>query len=67
MYNQYKLSSQAIVTNIWYPIHCFTTAKAGTHIVVISYNVFLQMVSHLLTDIGISHFLIDWEAFLSDG
>jgi hypothetical protein len=32
---------------------CLTAAKAGAHIVMIPYGDYLQMVNHLLTDIGL--------------
>jgi transaldolase len=66
VYNQYKLATQTIAINIQDPLHCLTAAKAGAHIVEIPTNVFLQMVNHQLTDIGICHFLSDWEVFLND-
>lgn len=66
MYNQFKLATQAIAINIKHSLHCHTAAKAGAHIVKIPNNVFLQMVNHPLTDIGINRFLSSWEAFLND-
>jgi transaldolase len=55
VYNQDKLLTQAVYAIIHNP-HCLTAAKAGAHIVVIPYVVFLQMVNHPLIDIGIKPF-----------
>jgi transaldolase len=36
-------------------------AKAGAHIATVPYNVLIQMISHPLTDIGVSRFMSDWK------
>lgn len=61
IYTHYKLSTQVIAASIRHPLHCVTAAKAGAHIATIPYNVLMQMISHPLTDIGISRFMNDWK------
>jgi transaldolase len=61
IYTHYKLSTQVIAASIRHPLHCVTAAKAGAHIATIPYNVLMQMISHPLTDIGISRFISDWK------
>ena len=55
VYNQDKLLTQAVCAGIHNP-QFPNAAKAGAHIVVIPYVVFLQMVNHPLIDIGIKPF-----------
>ena len=52
VYNQGKLLTQAVCAGVHNP-QFLKAAKAGAHIVVIPYIVFLQMVYHPLTYIGI--------------
>jgi transaldolase len=61
IYTHYKLDTQVIAASIRHPMHCVTAAKAGAHIATVPYAVLMQMVSHPLTDIGISRFMSDWK------
>lgn len=61
VYDHFKLSTQVIAASIRHPMHCVAAAKAGAHIATIPYNVLLQMMSHPLTDNGVSRFLADWK------
>jgi len=61
VYEHYQLPTQVIAASIRHPLHCVTAAKAGAHIATVPYNVLMQMISHPLTDIGISRFLADWK------
>ena len=61
VYDHYKLSTQVIAASIRHPLHCVAAAKAGAHIATVPYNVLRQMISHPLTDIGVTRFLADWQ------
>ncbi len=61
VYDHYKLSTQVIAASIRHPLHCVAAAKAGAHIATVPYNVLMQMISHPLTDIGVTRFLADWQ------
>lgn len=57
----HNIDSEIIAASIRHPIHVLDAAKAGAHISTIPYKVFIQMLGHPLTDIGIDKFLKDWE------
>lgn len=58
----YDIDTEIIGASIRHPIHVVQSAKAGADIVTIPYKVFIQMLVHPLTDIGIEKFLKDWES-----
>ncbi len=62
IYDNYDIKTEIIAASIRHPMHVLEAAKAGAHIATIPYKVFLQMVKHPMTDIGIEKFLKDWEA-----
>lgn len=61
IYNIHKIETEIIAASIRHPMHVLDAAKQGSHIATIPYNVFLQMVEHPMTDIGLENFLKDWE------
>ncbi len=61
IFNIHDINTEIIAASIRHPVHVIQAAKAGSHIATIPYKVFLQMLSHPLTDIGIEKFLKDWE------
>jgi len=60
----YQLSTQVIAASIRHPEHCVAAAKAGAHIATVPYKVLMQMIQHPLTDVGVAHFLSDWQGVL---
>lgn len=62
IFHIHGIETEVIAASIRNPIHVVAAAKAGCHIATIPYNVFLQMLDHPLTDIGIEKFLKDWES-----
>lgn len=64
IFDFHNIKTEIIAASIRHPIHVLEAAKAGAHIVTIPYKVFLQMLNHPLTDIGIEKFLKDWEGFI---
>jgi len=61
VYRYYQLPTQVIAASIRHPLHCVTAAKFGAHIATVPYSVLVQMMRHPLTDVGIAHFLADWQ------
>lgn len=61
IYNIHNIDTEIIAASIRHPMHVLEAAKQGSHIATIPYNVFLQMVEHPMTDIGLEQFLKDWE------
>lgn len=58
--NQYSLATQVIAASIRHPMHVAESAKRGSHIATIPYQVIKQMIKHPLTDAGIEKFISDW-------
>ena len=61
IFYNYDIETEIIAASIRHPIHVLQSAKAGADIATIPYKVFMQMLAHPLTDIGIEKFLKDWE------
>ncbi|WP_313757420.1 fructose-6-phosphate aldolase [Tissierella sp.] len=62
VFNMHNINTEIIAASIRHPIHVLDAAKAGAHISTIPYKVFMQMLSHPLTDSGIDKFLKDWDS-----
>jgi len=67
VFNKYGLTTEVLAASIRHPLHCVAAAKAGAHVATVPYKVLLQMMQHPLTDIGIAHFLADWQSVLGKG
>lgn len=61
IFNIHGIDTEIIAASIRHPAHVIQAAKLGSHIATIPYKVFIQMLDHPLTDIGIEKFLKDWE------
>lgn len=61
IFHTYNIDTEIIVASIRSPNHVIEAARTGAHIATIPYKVFMQMLAHPLTDIGIEKFLKDWE------
>jgi hypothetical protein len=66
VYNQGKVLRRAIYSNPRLYPHDLTAAKAKSQIIIILYVVFLQMVNHPLTDIGIKPVSLRLERVCND-
>ena len=64
IYRNYDIKAEIIAASIRHPIHVVEAAKAGADIATIPYKVFLNMVKHPMTDLGIQRFLKDWEGLV---
>lgn len=62
IFDIHGIDTQIIAASIRHPIHVLDAAKAGAHIATVPYKVFLQMLNHPLTDIGIEKFIEDWSS-----
>ncbi|MDR7869499.1 MAG: fructose-6-phosphate aldolase [Tissierellaceae bacterium] len=62
IFDVHGIDTEIIAASIRHPIHVLDAAKAGSHIATIPYKVFLQMLNHPLTDIGIDKFIEDWNS-----
>ncbi|NLW81528.1 MAG: fructose-6-phosphate aldolase [Desulfovibrionales bacterium] len=61
IFENYGFSTRIIAASIRSPMHVLEAALAGAHVVTVPYKVLTQLMSHPLTDKGISTFLQDWE------
>lgn len=62
VFNMHNINTEIIAASIRHPIHVLDAAKAGAHISTIPYKVFVQMLTHPLTNSGIDKFLKDWDS-----
>ena len=60
IFNQFMLDTEVIAASIRHPMHVVQSAKIGSHIATVPYNVIKQMIKHPLTEAGIEKFLNDW-------
>ncbi|NLY45629.1 MAG: fructose-6-phosphate aldolase [Tissierella sp.] len=62
IFDLHGINTEIIAASIRHPMHTLDAAKAGAHISTIPYKVFLQMLEHPLTNIGIEKFIKDWSS-----
>ena len=61
IFSTYDFDTEIIAASIRHPLHVIESAKIGTHISTIPFNIIEKMIRHPLTDIGIERFLKDWK------
>lgn len=62
IYNQYDyFNTEVLVASVRSPAHVVESAMLGAHVATIPPSVLKQLVSHPLTDKGLSTFLDDWK------
>ena len=61
IYDNYGFETQILAASIRHPMHVVEAAMAGADIATIPHGVFMQLVHHPLTDLGLEKFLADWE------
>ncbi len=64
--DRYHLPAQVIAASLRHPPHVTAAAKAGAHIATMPYRVFMAMLKHPLTDVGIERFLADAQRYTKD-
>ena len=53
--------TNVLAASLCHPMHVVESALAGADIATMPYGVFVQLVKHPLTDIGLDKFLQDWK------
>jgi len=61
IFDQYDLSAQVIAASIRHPMHVVESARIGSHIATVPYNIIKLLIRHPLTDAGIEKFMQDWK------
>ena len=61
IFRNYQFSTNVLVASIRHPMHVVEAGKAGAHVVTLPPDILGKMISHPLTDKGLSSFLSDWE------
>jgi transaldolase len=61
IFKNYDYQSEVLVASVRHPIHVIEAGRIGAHIVTLPPDILGKMLSHPLTDKGLSLFLSDWE------
>ncbi|MCX7994476.1 MAG: fructose-6-phosphate aldolase [candidate division WOR-3 bacterium] len=61
IYRNYNFKTKIIFASVRHPEHVRQAALLGVDICTIPYKVFIQLIKHSLTDVGIARFLEDWK------
>lgn len=61
IFKNYNFQTKVIVASVRNPVHILKSLEIGADIATIPYNVFIQLVKHPLTDLGVKRFLEDYE------
>lgn len=61
IYKNYQFDTNVLVASIRHPLHVIDAGKIGAHVVTLPPDILGKMLSHPLTDKGLSAFLSDWE------
>jgi transaldolase len=61
VYRNYDFKTQILVASIRNPLHVIEAARIGAHIATMPVKVYLALLKHPLTDIGLTRFLEDWK------
>jgi len=58
--------TQVLAASLRHPMHVVEAALAGAHIATLPYDVFVKLVKHPLTDVGLERFAADWETLRAE-
>lgn len=61
VFSNYGYQSEVLVASVRHPIHVIQAGRLGAHIVTLPPDILSKMITHPLTDKGLSLFLSDWE------
>jgi transaldolase len=61
IFKNYQFNTEVLVASIRHPLHVIEAGKIGAHVVTLPPEILGKMISHSLTDKGLSAFLSDWE------
>ena len=66
IFQNYNFKTQILVASIRHPQHVVDAGKIGAEVVTVPPVILGKMLSHTLTDKGLSAFLADWEKLTSE-
>jgi transaldolase len=61
IFRNYQFNTNVLVASIRHPLHVIEAGKIGAQVVTLPPDILGKMISHPLTDKGLSNFLTDWE------
>lgn len=61
IFNNYDYDTKLLVASIRHPIHVIESGKIGADIITLPPNILEKLISHPLTDKGLSLFISDWQ------
>jgi transaldolase len=61
IFQNYKFETNVLVASVRHPLHVIEAGKIGAQVVTLPPDILGKMISHPLTDKGLSAFLSDWE------
>ena len=61
IFKNYQFDTNVLVASVRHPLHVIDAGKIGAHVVTLPPDILGKMLSHPLTDKGLSAFLNDWE------
>jgi transaldolase len=61
IFKNYQFNTEVLVASVRHPLHVTEAGKIGAHVVTLPRDILGRMISHSLTDKGLSTFLSDWE------
>jgi transaldolase len=61
IYKNYQFDTNVLVASVRHPLHVIEAGKIGAQVVTLPPEILGKMISHPLTDKGLSAFLGDWE------
>lgn len=66
IFRNYEFDTNVLVASIRHPLHVIEAGKIGAQVVTLPPDILGKMISHPLTDKGLSSFLSDWERVKKD-
>jgi transaldolase len=61
IFKNYQFNTNVLVASIRHPLHVIEAGKIGAHVVTLPPDILGKMLSHPLTDKGLTAFMSDWE------
>jgi transaldolase len=61
IFDNYDFACEVLAASLRHPMHVVEAARLGAHIGTMPFTVFMSLIKHPLTDIGLKRFLDDWE------
>jgi transaldolase len=61
IFKNYAFDTNVLVASVRHPLHVIEAGKIGAHVVTLPPDILGKMLTHPLTDKGLSAFLSDWE------